>query len=520
LIQLACLAVEQPSSPYLIPDLRPRTSGVDFLNLRQVNLDAMDYCFPSVNNVTLHVRPYSLMCWAHWRIVEELERRGASEVLPSQVRCFREKIESLVVWGAQLQSLSGVPGSSSKRPADAVVPLDFQSWNRSENNTSYLAAVQYGPSLSDLNGLGFLHWEGPVPRVTTPGEKLARAFDDSIRGHAAYDALVDPDLMACDAGFATAVFPLLHPFETTPEEQTIFQERLFPEEHLGRLKLPAGRRVTSISLILALLDGGLSAKDPAAICDGMAFAATPAGHLLTLSPEQEAMSHAWAFLQARQLQRIAMEALLGWVEQVLGSPMKPEALVETAAKQLADLRGWKPESTVASATADCCPVSGSLAEHRAAWLSDLSTFSHGRRAAALAGIVGNTKCEAPELISACMDALLMVAASTAWMTESPVTKPWLAKGGSDRVSLGHWQVTVNRLAEQPLKYLLDLLLKNFIVSQHFAVGTDRYDGERIRLRLILDEQGLDFLRESPWRPAVTRDRLVAVLNLMGSCGMV
>ena len=114
----------------------------------------------------------------------------------------------------------------------------------------------------------------------------------------------------------------------------------------------------------------------------------------------------------------------------------------------------------------------------------------------------------------------MVAASTAWMTESPVTKPWLAKGGSDRVSLGHWQVTVNRLAEQPLKYLLDLLLKNFIVSQHFAVGTDRYDGERIRLRLILDEQGLDFLRESPWRPAVTRDRLVAVLNLMGSCGMV
>jgi hypothetical protein len=512
--------VEQPSVPYLIPDLRPRTSGVDFLNLRQVNLDAMDHCFPSVNNVTLHVRPYSLMCWAHWRISEELERRGASEVLPSQVRGFREKIESLVVWGAQLQVLSGVPGSSSKRPADAVVPLDFQSWNRSENNTSYLAAVQYGPSLSDLNGLGFLHWEGPVPRVTTPGEKLARAFDDSIRGHAAYDALVDPDVMACDAGFATTVFPLLHPFETTPEEQAIFRERLFPVEHLGRLKLPAGRRVTSMSLILALLDEGLSAKDPAAICDGMVFAAAPAGHLLTLSPEQEAMSHAWAFLQARQLQRIAMEALLGWVEQVLGNPMKPDALVETAAKQLADVRGWQAGTTVTSAAAGCCPVFGSLAEHRAAWLDDPGTFSHGRRAAALAGIVGNTQCQAPELISACMDALLMVAASTAWMTESPVTKPWLAKGGSDRVSLDHWQATVNRLAEQPLKYLLDLLLKNFIVSQHFAVGTDRYDGERIRLRLILDEQGLDFLRETPWRPAVTRDRLAAVLNLMGSCGMV
>ena len=513
--------MELPSAPYLIPAFRPITSGVDFLNIRQVNFDAMDHCFPSVNNVTTNVRPYSLMCWAHWKIVEEMDRRGATEILPSQAKKIQEKTESLVVWGAQAQALLGIPGSSSKRPdpQDAMVPLDFESWGRSDSNNSYLGPGWYGPSLSDLNGLGFLHWEGPVPRVTISGEKLARAFDDSIRDHSCYDALVNPDFMACDAEFATNVFPMLNPILCTPSEQSVFRERVYPEDYIGRLDLPAGRRVTSMSVILELLEAGVSSTATDSMRDGMAFAATQQGQRLTLSPEQEAMSHVWAFLQARQLQRVAMESLLGWVEHVLDRPLKPDALVGTAAKQLFEAKRWQPEITTEAAGAECSPVFTSLEEYRAAWLADPTTFSHGRRAAALAKIAGNPKCDPTELIAACLDALLLVVRSTDWMNRVTTTKPWLARGGSERVSLGQWQATVSRLSGQPLKDLLDLLLKNLIVSQHFAVGTDRYDGERIRLRLILDEQGLDFLRTRPLQPRVTQDRLAAVLKLMGSCGM-
>lgn len=514
--------MEFPTAPYLIPDLKPNVSGVDFLNLRQVNLDAMDHCFPGVNNVTLHVRPYSLMCWTHWKIVEEMERRGAEEVLPSQVKRFREKIESLVVWGAQNEMLSGVPGSSSKRPIGegGMVPLDFKTWKRSESNTSYLAAVQYGPSLGDLSGLGFLHWEGAVPRVTRAGEALAKAFDESIRTHLVYDDLVNPDLMTCDPDFADTAFSLLHPLQATSEEKELFRDRLFHEELVGNLRLPAGRRSTSISLILALLEAGLPAGDASVIRDGMTFVSTPDGDVLSISPEQEAMSHVWAFLQTRQLQRIAMEGLLSWVERQLKSPRKPDELIEAAVEHLATQRNWVGDETVGSIAESCCPVFQAMAEHREQWLADPARFSPARRADALAVLTGNAGGDPAVLLAGCVDALLFVARSVAWMEGSPATKARLTEGGSERISLAFWQATVNRMASKPLRDLLDILLKNLVVSQHFAVGTDRYDGERIRLRLILDEQGLDFLRDAPWRPAVTRDRLGALFGLMGSCGMV
>ena len=61
---------------------------------------------------------------------------------------------------------------------------------------------------------------------------------------------------------------------------------------------------------------------------------------------------------------------------------------------------------------------------------------------------------------------------------------WLSRGHSDRISLNHFYDLVDRIKNQPLEHLIDWIFKNLIISQHLQLGTQRYDGERIRLRCI------------------------------------
>jgi hypothetical protein len=55
-----------------------------------------------------------------------------------------------------------------------------------------------------------------------------------------------------------------------------------------------------------------------------------------------------------------------------------------------------------------------------------------------------------------------------------------------------------------------------IISQHLAVATQRYDGEKSRLRMILEEDGLESPAKRPWQPALTPDRLESLLSLLAS----
>ena len=44
--------------PFFVTEYRPEKGGVDFLGLRQVNLDMMALCLPGFNNVTWWIRPF------------------------------------------------------------------------------------------------------------------------------------------------------------------------------------------------------------------------------------------------------------------------------------------------------------------------------------------------------------------------------------------------------------------------------------------------------------------------------
>ena len=97
----------------------------------------------------------------------------------------------------------------------------------------------------------------------------------------------------------------------------------------------------------------------------------------------------------------------------------------------------------------------------------------------------------------------------------------IGRGGSVRVSVQYWIEIVKRIKSQPMKQVLEFFFSNLIISQHFAVATNRFDGKTSRLRLALDENGIESLvSPKPWYPRITPDGLDALLSVMTSCGML
>jgi hypothetical protein len=177
--------------PYVVSEPPLISGGVDFLGLRQTNIDLMIEAIPGINNVTRYVRPFSLMAWVTWKyhdLAAGIPRAAHDKLFPG----FRERAETLFTWSHWINGRRDLVGMRGFRPpigADGKAPLDFASWRRQPNNTSYFAAVQYGPASKEVTGLGILKSVGPrVPlQPTGLGENLAKALDKRLRRRSGYD---------------------------------------------------------------------------------------------------------------------------------------------------------------------------------------------------------------------------------------------------------------------------------------------------------------------------------------------
>ena len=71
--------------------------------------------------------------------------------------------------------------------------------------------------------------------------------------------------------------------------------------------------------------------------------------------------------------------------------------------------------------------------------------------------------------------------------------------------------------EEVLRHFFEML----ILSQHFMVAARRFDGRTQRLRISIEEDGLEFIADgSPVIPSLTPDRLNTALGLMADCGLI
>src|SRR5437879_4347572 len=134
-------AERSPQGPMFVPPYQPKTGGVDFLGLRQVNLEMAARLIPGINNVTYFLRPFSVLSWTYWKFHHLSEASQTDRPTAQQLRIWKEKVETLFTWGHKLNKISGLPGLDSAPPGRGRVPLDFESWHRTALNTSLMAAV-------------------------------------------------------------------------------------------------------------------------------------------------------------------------------------------------------------------------------------------------------------------------------------------------------------------------------------------------------------------------------------------
>lgn len=508
-----------PTSPHLVPVFKPALAGVDFLNLRQVNFDLMAECIPGTNNATKLVRGYSLITWVYWIYPRILKQLGRDQANSEELTHFREKIESLFVWGHKLAGIGGLPGISATVPksVNGRVDLHFKAWKRSRANTSFEAAVQYGPSLLDLGGLGLLQkLSTGIYACTKAGAPLGEALDERLRACSAYPFLTDLARLEGTPEQAEALLPFWRVDEVSPREADAFRSILW-DPTVSEERSPRGRRSSMIELIFAVL-----AAAPEPLGSGeirMRLALPGLWKSEPLSGGQLKQSRSWLVLQLRQLQRLALESLFAWLERQLknNGHQLPNSLVDAAIHVISGEYGFREDMTVGEVVETAGPPMTDLSTFEENVTSDPDACSPWSLCAQLRDAVVNTSEAA---LTTAFRSLLLLHQCRPFLEQDDLLARHLERGGASRVSLSHWFRLVDRFWDSPWKVLIDWILKNLIISQHLAVGTQRFDGEKVRLRMILEEDGLESLVQHPWQPAVTPDRLSALLSLLVGCGVL
>lgn len=505
--------------PIFVAPYQPDRGGVDFLGLRQVNIDMMAGVLPGINNVTWWIRPFSVLSWIYWKFYELASQQKIAQPTGEQLRVWREKVETLFTWSHKLEGLQGLPGISFNPPGDGLIPLDFSAWGRTALNTSLMAAIQYGPAAKTLDGLGFLEPEsGPFFRACAEGRELAAALDAKLMA-------VDTAHLLSSLAAASATSDVAHSYyqswavsAATEREQKAFRRAFFSADDVGT-DSALGRRSSTVALIQEFVESAGVPVMQAHIREGL-FHGRLGGSEVKLQNSKLAMGRArWQALQIRQLQRIGLEALLSWFE------FRMQTHRDTDTDSIA--RQAEAEVSAEPGVFGLRPTIGECLESFAAEAIDLDSFLQ------LAGtsdlwnppvmvqeLRNAIESQPTEIVAHSMRALFVCARFTDLASKSLPVKAELHLGGAERVSLAFLRDTLHRCSAMTVLEFLRYVFENLILSQHFSVAARRFDGATQRLRISIEEEGLSFLAEAPLIPSVTPDRLATALSLMADCGLV
>jgi hypothetical protein len=129
------------------------------------------------------------------------------------------------------------------------------------------------------------------------------------------------------------------------------------------------------------------------------------------------------------------------------------------------------------------------------------------------------EAEDDTLVAHALRALLLCAIAAELLAAEPVAERAMGTGHAECVLLKHWRRTVARCRAMPARELLVLLFEGMVLSQHFAIASNRYDGDTQRLRITIEEEGFALLPRKRWKPSLTSHRLASALRLAGDCGL-
>ncbi|HEX7316683.1 MAG TPA: hypothetical protein VF297_22465 [Pyrinomonadaceae bacterium] len=504
----------ETNGPRFVPPYRLNKSGVDFLGMRQVNLDMMINCLPGFNNATWYVRPFSVVSWIYWKFHQLSERRGSRKVTTEELKVWKEKVETLFTWGHKLEDVGGIPGTDAKAPGPRAVPLNFAAWNRSSLNTSLMAAVQYGPAAKTIDGFGFLEPLGQgFFQTVNDGVALAEALDTELRGFTLLNELGAATAAPEDASELYSAWTILEPSE---REQEAFRRSFFNPDTVGE-QTPLGRRSTTVRLAIEALESARKPLTADEVRVHMFRGLDGSKRTDSVDPRLKRMWLCWVVLQIRQCQRLGMEGLLSWLERQLELGYRDtDAVVKQTLKAIKaheELFPLQSPIRALNLLQEQLPsFNEALRQTEVEPALDPFRLMEETRKA----ILNKSESTAPF----CLRSLFLCAALALLLRSEASVKAELERGASDRVSLNFWADNLLRWGSSGLEEFLRHFFESLILSQHFAVAARRFDGQRQRLRISIEEDGLEFLAAPPFVPSVTPDRLYTALSLMADCGLI
>jgi hypothetical protein len=526
-------AFSRPAVAHVVPKLPLQPGGVDPLGLRQLNLDLMDWALPGINNVTVLIRPYVLMTWAWWKAAEIVGATGTTSVALDVLQELVDRIETAFIWSHLLVGQhAGLPGrlvlgrALPKSGQTKAYSFAGSAWNKLRKerraNTSLMSAVQYGPSIRTLEGIGWLVPEDSGAMVPVEDVMSAvDAFDRKVAPHvpAMLTKIGSGSLTSNEAAKLHAVWPTSKP---TPEEKRVFRQVFYERGKSAPADSREARRHNTLNLIFAMIASSKTPLKPEAIRQMMCGGVGPNGNSLKIPRQLQEAYHCWIALQARQLQRLGLEALLVWVENEItemGGAAEAAAL-SSHAHRLASKQAVGGNARTVRSFREANTALGK----RYGWPAAAAMKGKANIFDLMTAIVSaQQEAEFDTLPGLALKAI----AFAADMTEALMKLgeygglDGLLGGDFDRLPL---ELLVKRLAalgDAPLNELWNEIVESWVLGQHVTWSVARSGDETQRLRVAIDEGGWVRLwpkLSGPFRP--TPDRLQTALALSADCGLL
>ncbi len=498
----------------------------DPLGLAAMNERLYNLVFPGYNNVVRHIRVYSSLCWMAERVQESYLSDPPSTKQEAKERMKRalQKMELVLLWAneGRLTGL-GVAGVDRPFPQDnRAQSLEFSGW---DSKATLMAAAAYGPSIAN----GFKFFEGD--QVCTPeGKELAQAFGANIEPGRATAWLRGVTTLQSTRRQIQKVAPALDLSAASKDEQTAFMRSFFPVKRGSTTELNRANRWTSLQLTLSAIEklppGSATETE---IRAAMARGLTPTGGVV-VAPGMEAMQAAWAVLQLRQLQRLALETLYGLVVSWVSAhhrqglyatdcvdDLRAAALEHYQANKLSSLRDLERQFAKLQGGAPSLYEAAAASPETGADVFDGIARMQGRKPEPWGVGTAQSAAEA-------INALTFCAIETANLLAAPHTRAQLKELAIERCSLTALERSFRTFHTKTLESWIDFLVGQWVLVRYAEVTASRgaAPNGHLRFAFTVGERGLELCgpRAEPFRASISQDKLFHTLLLLEQSGLV
>ncbi len=503
----------------VVDDLKADESGVDPVGLRQINLDLMDDAIPGINNVTQHVRPYTFMAWAAWKASRMAEAEGIDD--PSVIADLVDRYEALYAWshliaGRPFRGAVVLKRTITRREKGEPFVFEGAAWDEyRRTRTSFMAPTEYGPSIKSMR------------YMSTDSMKIAREVLPAVHDFDAAVSQLLPDFL-----FAVAP-PSVTDEDVTPfavslpvdqpsvVEMQVFRQ-MFHEIGSSEDAGSARRRKASLDLVRGLLQQ----TGPCGIDDLRRRFATRELADAGGDVDQIGISATLlCLLQARQLQRLATEAMLLWLERLLsenrvGNLFQPKPSEEIIARAHEAARAGDDAYAAAASIGDFL-LAVEIEGEAAGWPAAAAGKSTDV-VSLLADLIEAQRKDITRVPALAARSFAIVRAVANAFHDHPMPEGLAdaIEGRPDRLPMGLMSRRLEAMADRPLMFIWREIVESWVIGQHVHWSAVRGGDGKKRLRIGLEGDGwMKVRRGSSGVFEPTGDRLHTMLSLGISCGL-